>query len=279
MEKRNYIKLKKEREDVCNLCGQIKHLTWDHVPPKAAGNINEVNVNTLFTGLPTEDKYQKRYQSGIKFRTICDKCNNDILGNYDMAYKNFIAKIVQLMNSNIILPEQLKISVEINKVCKAICGHILAAKQEYDDTIPENFLRDYVNNPSTKMNSTMKLYYWIYPYNTICLARDIVVGSLKNKAYPKNIVSVMSSFPLAVLLDSDSDEQCGLEDLFQYTTNNIDDIVEIPLNFKSAYYPDSNILRHFLWPCNVSEEPYGSDFLLASKELIEDSRVGIVKKR
>ena len=86
----NYIKTKKEKIDICNICEQKKRLTWDHVPPKSSLINPSVYANTLFNDLPTESKYMKAYQSGIKFRTICEHCNNVVLGKNDSEYKAFI---------------------------------------------------------------------------------------------------------------------------------------------------------------------------------------------
>ena len=44
----HYIKNKRNQIDSCNICGQVKELTWDHVPPKSSGNNTEINVNTLY---------------------------------------------------------------------------------------------------------------------------------------------------------------------------------------------------------------------------------------
>ena len=91
----HYIKIKKKEIDQCNICGQIGKMTWDHVPPKSSGNNLGIKVNTLFEGLPTETSYQKNFQSGIKFRSLCQKCNGEILSRYDKAYINFIDDVKQ----------------------------------------------------------------------------------------------------------------------------------------------------------------------------------------
>ena len=92
----HYIKNKRNQIDRCNICGQVQELTWDHVPPKSSGNNMEINVNTLYKGLPTENNYQKKYQNGIKFRSLCRECNSNLLSRYDDAYKDFIENIKQL---------------------------------------------------------------------------------------------------------------------------------------------------------------------------------------
>lgn len=131
----DYIKRKKKDRDKCNICGEEKQLTWNHVPPKSTGNSKEILANLLIQGFPESDKYQKKYQNGIRFRTICQECNNSLIGEYDMDYKKIIEDIKNILKSELILPKYIKIKVKINRVCRAICGHFLAAKDYYDDEI------------------------------------------------------------------------------------------------------------------------------------------------
>ena len=124
----NYIKQKREKIDCCNICGKRELLTWGHVPSKIAGNNRDINPNNFFSGFPTNEKYQKQYQSGIKYRTICGNCNNKVLGTYDKAYGNFIKVIEEKLNEENLSTTRFKISIEINKVCRAICGHFCLQK-------------------------------------------------------------------------------------------------------------------------------------------------------
>ena len=33
-------------------------------------------------GIPEESSYAKKYQNGIKFRSLCDECNNKVLEKF-----------------------------------------------------------------------------------------------------------------------------------------------------------------------------------------------------
>lgn len=83
-----YIKDKRKQIDRCNICGKVAKLTWDHVPPKSSGNNVEIDINRLYRGLPSENYYQKKFQRGIKYRSLCEPCNSSILSMYDKAYKS-----------------------------------------------------------------------------------------------------------------------------------------------------------------------------------------------
>ena len=276
----HYIKMKRKENDKCNICGNITKLTWDHVPPKASGNNVEVNVNTLYKGLPTDTSFQKKYQSGIKYRSICDKCNNELLSKYDVSHRDFIEDIKQLLKTSISLPEVVHIPVKINKVCRAICGHLLAAKNFYDDQCRvDKDLREYILNEKVTISSKYGLYYWIYPYNTICIVRDIVVKSFSGKiAFPEKMISSISSYPIAFIIEDGTTNKCGLIDLLKFTTDDINEVVNVPINFKSSYYPGFNKVRHFLWPCNIGDEWDDASFALGGDAMQNDSRIGILKR-
>lgn len=275
----HYIKNKRNQVDRCNICGKVEELSWDHVPPKSSGNNVEINVNTLYKGLPTENSYQRKYQNGIKFRSLCKGCNMNLLSRYDDAYKKFIEDIKQLMETSITLPATVQIPVEINKILRAVCGHILAAKNHYDDvnTIDKE-LRKFVLDEAYKINPNFKLYYWIYPYKTVCIVRDVFVKGYSDKvSFPTRPLSSLASFPIAFILEPDVDDSCGLIDLFKYATEDINAIVKIPLDFRSSYYPGTDTVRNFLWPCNVGDEWDDVGFILGGDEMMYDSRVGVAK--
>lgn len=78
----------------------------------------------ITSGVPKEKEYDKKYQNGIKFRSLCDNCNNDLLGvNYDKVLAEFTSQIMQIVKSSIALPPVFKVTVKINRLCRAACGH------------------------------------------------------------------------------------------------------------------------------------------------------------
>ncbi len=280
----NYIKQKRGKYGLCNICGKAADLTYDHVPPKAA-LFNEVNVlaNTIFEGLPTENSHMHHFQNGIKYRTICADCNNVVLGRNDEYYKRFIEDVVQALNRYLELSRQgiypgdtITVSTKINRVLRAICGHFLAMKQEYDDQVlVDKALRDYVFDESL----TFKDYYlqcWFYRYSTIVNARDFVARGRYEKTHPNSMVSIMNAFPLAITLTTEDSSSCWLDDLSKHSTNNIDDSVDVTLNLVTQYVSGCKARKHFAWPVYVSDsDDQGALFVLGNGELMEGSRLGV----
>ena len=88
-----YIKETRAKIDRCNICGRIRELTWDHVPPQSSLLKPNVYASTIFGKIPTNESHMRRYQSGIKYRSICRECNN-MLSRYDIVYKKFHTDVI-----------------------------------------------------------------------------------------------------------------------------------------------------------------------------------------
>lgn len=271
----HYKKVKRKEQDFCNICGKQAKLTWDHVPPKCCNNQYSIKANSWVSGLPEETHYEKNFQNGIRYRSLCEECNNKLLGaNYDVVLAEFTNQITEIMRSSLELPPIVKVPVKINRLCRAICGHILAAKNFFDDIcIIDQKLRDYVLDMEALPPTGMSLLYWIYPYSTIMIMRDIGVFSFsENFSFPKGTVSIMNSFPAAYVISTDK-ERCGLFDLFSVCSTNIDEVIYVPVEKSSCYFPNSNQLRHFSWPCNIAENDDGAAFILGNEDCMNDSKI------
>ena len=129
-------------------------MTWDHVPPKCCNNSYRIRVNSWPEGMPEENFYEKEYQSGIRYRSLCSECNNHLLGiNYDIVLADFTAQIMNILQSENPVPTCMYVRVKVNKLSRAICGHILAAKNYYEkDCLVDKKLREYVVSELSKRN-------------------------------------------------------------------------------------------------------------------------------
>lgn len=106
---------------------------------------------------------------------------------------------------------------------------------------------------------------------------DVFVKGYSDKVnFPQKPLSSLASFPIAFVLEPETDDSCGLMDLFKFATEDINEIVKIPLDFRSSYYPGTENVRDFLWPCNVGDEWDDVSFIVGGDEMMFDSRVGVV---
>ncbi len=273
----NYQKKKRNKQDRCNICGKMSDLTWDHVPPKSCYNSGSIKYNQLFEGIPS-DKYEGIFQSGIRFRSLCEYCNNNLLGaNYDIEFLKFTSQVSQIIQSPIVLPQTLYFECNINKIARAVCGHLIAAKNEYLDAPMFNELRNFVCDEMALPPSNRKLLFRIYPHSTVVINQGFTIKNVLSREklgnYPLGVCSIISCYPTAYVLCDDGGNS-GLRDLFEFCTTNITDIVKFPIDIKSCFYSNTSIFRHFLWPCNIGDDNYSVDLMLGGNETI----LGIQKR-
>lgn len=74
-----YKKEKRGEYDFCNICGRKAKLTWDQAPPKCCNNQCSIRTNSWMSGIPKKIGYEKQYQNGIRYRFLCEECNNKLL--------------------------------------------------------------------------------------------------------------------------------------------------------------------------------------------------------
>jgi len=264
----SYIKKKRTEIDYCNICGNFGKMTWDHVPPKAAYNWNSIKVNTVFSGMPKENIYQKKYQNGIKFRSVCQKCNNELLSKYDVVYVDFVQKVAGFFEKCDMSNSNVEIEVDVKLLCKGIIGHFLSAKDFYDEKCTVDVaLRKYLL--MDELPQELKIYYWVYPYKTINIIRDVITANVLEQRFPKGMISVIAAFPIAFMITMDDDSNL-LPDLLDYMDTN-----KIPIDLRTITNPVTQKMRDCLWPCNIGNEKDDASFVLAGSAGAESSRIGI----
>lgn len=263
--KRSYAKEKRKINDRCNICGEISNLTWDHVPPKFCFNDGKIKYNSILEMNRKKIRSQIS-QNGLKYRSICARCNNNLLGSdYDKEYK----KLVNILYKFYITPGEIAQYVEIqeinvNKISRAIIGHLLAARNEYIDVKTENKLREYFLNTNQKPPKEFKLLYYTYIYNTIMIIRDVVPKKFGKVEYaiPEGLISCINSFPIAFILTHNCDNNVQLYDMFELCTDNINEVVNLKIDLLSYMYPNKKAVRNPYWPCNISDEETGTSMIL-----------------
>ena len=164
--------MKKQMIGYCRICGKLRELSEDHIPPQSCGNKSPVEY---YFG-------SKRIisQNGLKFKTICTECNNERLGAiYDKELMKLYNEVKPIYNTKLYLTIKYSI-IEFNtqNVIKSLLGHFLAArhteKEEYnnilmqplgDEGIFDNY-REYFLGNNNKLDG-FQIFYWYYPYETI----------------------------------------------------------------------------------------------------------------
>lgn len=82
---------RKRKTGDCCICGKNGLLTQEHVPPKQAYNKIRTVEYTLSDVLTSgkDSSKRKTKQGGVKFETLCEKCNNDTGSWYAAEYASW----------------------------------------------------------------------------------------------------------------------------------------------------------------------------------------------
>jgi hypothetical protein len=75
--------------DTCHICGELKKMSFEHVPPEAAFNDQRIIRTAFLEMLAAEnlDELKGKYQQrGAGAYTLCEKCNSDTGAWYADAY-------------------------------------------------------------------------------------------------------------------------------------------------------------------------------------------------
>lgn len=191
---------------VCNLCGQTRKLTDDHIPPKGVPRVGQAYLERLSETLSAEKatKGARYFQRGVKFRSICAECNNERLGQrLDPTLVQFCKDAQEAIAQNVYLPTDVR--VQQNKLFRAVIGHLLAHGLGTFKAGPFSERKtEYFLNPDQLFPANLRLYNWVYPYQSQIVGRalfrkEAVIGE------DGVIFSVMKFFPIGWL--------CSLGDL------------------------------------------------------------------
>lgn len=228
----------------CNICGKHRKLTRDHVPPKGSVKICEVELRTLVGHFSAnQTKPSRLSQNGVNFRTICSVCNNEELGaNYDPSLIEMVNSIGCYLKAekelNLIIPSQTKISVQPQRVARAVVGHLLAFTNPKHLTKPplespyHDALREYFLNPQLSMPDRLDIYHWVYPSNVQVLINFHSVGVRSFKHLIMG--SLMKFFPIGfwAVWDKPNEVNLNIPKLVENKQLGIDNEMSLSVNFK-----------------------------------------------
>jgi hypothetical protein len=203
----SYIKVKRDKTGPCNICLKTSSLSWDHVPPKGGIEITHIEQENILQRLVSDESKRKFAvsQNGNKYRTLCEDCNNLLLGSeYDPILNDFAIAVGRVLNTALYLPPVIHIKTKPLKLIRAVLGHLLAAKIDLDDAVFDSKMREIVCNENTSIPENIKVFYWIYPFSDIVVVRDMVLHDIRRINKKTKIIHLLKYFPVAYLV---SDEE------------------------------------------------------------------------
>lgn len=190
------------REGRCNICGEVGKLTEDHTPPKGCYKPKQVELQSILRRLTatTEGPGSRISQNGVKYRTLCARCNNGLLGaNYDPCFIDFVNQIAALLNSQLILPPTMFVKGNPQAIMRALLGHLAAqgVDRYLKGPLTEAY-RDYFLDTSLPLPEGLEVFYWVYPFQSHVMARDAVYVDFGDQQ--PVMIWILKFFPVAFMV-------------------------------------------------------------------------------
>jgi hypothetical protein len=198
-------------------------------------------------------------QNGLKYRTICSACNNNVGTWYDSHLVEISKIVTGFIETNLTLPDELTLNIYPIKIIKSVLAHILAARKNFYEGEFEDSLRESVINLNEKIPEHINIFYWVYPYQTVQLIRDVVlIDNFSDENFGQ--FSILKYYPLGFLMTNLSSYK-ELPSLSKYHCLSINDSVDIRIKIKNV--PEAD------WPENCKAILMGKDGL--------DARIAVPK--
>ena len=236
----------KKRSDYgkCRICLKFSKLTEDHVPPQGGIKVETVEIENALDLLTGRNPKRTFYisQNGVKFKTLCGHCNSTELGSkYDPILNGFARDVNIYLNSKLVLPNVVTVATKPNSLIRAVLGHLLAAKNEIDNSDFDKKVREFIFDESKSIPDDVNIFYWVFPYNVTVIVRDFVMPAKRGKFNQLGFFNLLKYSPVAYLI-ADKKEYEGLQSLNEYRNSKSSEVRSIPirLDFKKPWtWPES----------------------------------------
>lgn len=254
------------KDGICNMCGKFGQLTEDHTPPKGCIKLKQIDIQHIADHLSaTQSKGKgaiRKFQSGVKYRTLCSHCNNHILGTMnDPIFIDFVNQIIQCLNSYRDISYGLNIRTKPQRLMRSLLGHITAQGVDRFKKGPNTEeLKNYMLDETRSLPRFLTIYCWLFPYQRQVLVRDSVYMELKKSSQPV-FMWLLKFFPIAFFVAWDEDPQfTNLTNLSIWRDANIDDEISVHISTHPIIHPN--------WPeapTNQSVVVYGREAVASLK--------------
>lgn len=255
------IKTKGEINGICNICGEFGNLTDDHTPPKGCIKISPVEIKHLTSRLAIypEEAKGRLSQNGVKYRTLCKTCNNEILGlNCDPTFNYFVNTIRDFWMSSEFKQDIIAITTYPQKIIRSLIGHISAQGiNRFNKGIYTEPIKKYMTDFDEPLPDGINIYYWFYPYKGHVMARDVALSFAASGVEPCSLW-LLKFFPIGFMVTFDK------PDIYHFKVNELTKLRHLHHDEPGTIYFDYANIPHHKWP----EAPMNETILLYGEEAI-----------
>lgn len=194
---------------ICHVCGETKHLTFEHIPPQSSGNtapVKQYNGAAMlghpaaFKGDFTGVKYRNS-QRGLGGYTLCDDCNSYLGRNYVQDFSAFYTELIGTMLKGTFLNTEGLVTlsyagIPLLPIFKQIIANFCCINQPGIVRDCKDYLLDRENN---HFPDRYKLYLSINPYKDgRFFSLGFSIPIYDNHTF--DLISVLSMPPLVLTL-------------------------------------------------------------------------------
>lgn len=248
---------------ICNICGAVGPLTEDHTPPKGCVRPTAMELQHVTHRLDAEKAIKTKAHDGVKYRTLCARCNNSLLGGrYDPALIDFVNRVSGLLASDLILPKTMAVAARPALIVRAVWGHLAAVGVDrYLKGPRTEEWRDFFLDESLPIPTDVNFYYWVYPYRRQALIRDAACVDIGGPGPRRAIYWLLKFYPMAfsVWMPEIGNHALVSRDLNTYRTIHPDDVVDVMVDLDPV--PHELILEA---PTDAQMIMFGRDSVVAN---------------
>ena len=269
MKTRSRVKTRQYDVGYCAICETYGKLTDDHVFLDAVRHPGSRELLALHDHLGVNTISPRIVQGGAKYRTICNKCNTDVLGSrFDPALVHLCKQVIDPLRiahrSQLLIPNRLAVRYKPMRVARAVVGHSLAAHIIQDVNTPpkpgawQTALRRFVLDD--RLPPPVEIYWWFYPST-----REVAINysALARFGYHGAIFgSFLKFFPFGfwIVFDRPAGVTVNFQRLVPKRAMDVDEEIQDSILLKCPVNPH--------WP----EQPGDDDMLLLADHACVISR-------
>ncbi|SJM89009.1 conserved hypothetical protein [Crenothrix polyspora] len=238
------IKTRGPKRGVCNICGKYGSLSEDHTPPKGCMKATSKEIYGIHVHLQQKLPLSKGTisQNGVKYRTLCENCNNGLLGTeYDPSFISFVNDLALYLKTQFHISPAINIKTKPQRVIRSLLGHIdaqgVGRHEKGEITEP---LKAYFLDPSQHLPDSLNIYCWPFPYKHHVMARDCAMGIFTDGPLEVFSIWFLKFFPVAFMVTFDKPETIKYDYmtcLSDYRRLGIDDEIEVTMNLDKIIHP------------------------------------------
>ncbi|HUI31801.1 MAG TPA: hypothetical protein VLX91_16450 [Candidatus Acidoferrales bacterium] len=190
------------------------------------------SIFQLLTGATEGYKFVES-QNGAKYRTICKQCNEIMGSKYDTVINSFAISVGKYLRTALTLPPVLNHPTRPGALIRGILGHLIAVKVQHDQVAFDKNVAPAVLDESSPLPDDVFVYYWLYPYETSIVIRDLFISYVPLGVKGFFLCHLLKYFPVAYLV-TDKPFFRSLPELTNYRALSPRDEVAIPIYLKSV---------------------------------------------